>query len=206
MSEELIKFFGGSALFMAAAAWLIRSLITHRLSKDVEDFKANLQHQGQLEIQEAGHLLRISSLEHEHRVALLHEQRAEVISRLYELLVEFVAAAEGYANLMEYSGEPSKDEKAQILGEKASEFRRYFVTKRIYFPKRICSAIDNLWSEAIGPVSKFSFWRKQAGGDKNASEAWFEAWDVMSKKVPSLLESIEDEFRSLIGVPVDEKI
>ena len=57
MSEELIKFFGGSALFLAAVSWLIRSLITHRLSKDVEDFKSILRHQSQLELQEAGHLL-----------------------------------------------------------------------------------------------------------------------------------------------------
>lgn len=204
MSEELIKFFGGSALFLGAVGWLIRSLITHRLEKDASDFKANLQHQSQIEIQEAGHLLRISSLEHEHRVASLQVKRAEVIAKLYELLVEFIGAAESYANPAEFPGEPSKDEKAKILGEKASEFRRYFVTNRIYFPKRICNAIDNLWAEAVGPVSKFSFWRKQEGAIKNATEAWFEAWDVMSKKVPPLLESIEDEFRSLIGVPVNE--
>jgi hypothetical protein len=206
MSEELIKFFGGSALFLAAVSWLIRSLITNRLSKDVEDFKSSLRHQSQLELQEAGHLLRISSLEHEHRVAALHEKRAVVIAKLYELLVEFIGAAESYANPAEFSGEPNKDEKAKILGEKASEFRRYFVTNRIYFPKQICNAIDNLWSEAISPVSKFSFWRKQEGAARNVSEAWFEAWDVMSKKVPPLLESIEDEFRSLIGVSVDTKI
>lgn len=204
LSEELIKFFGGTALFLTAVAWLIRSLITHRLTKDVTDFKSNLQHQSQLELQEAGHLLRISGLEHEHRVAALHEKRAEVIAKLYELLVEFIGAAESYANLAEFSGEPNKDEKAEILSEKASEFRRYFVTHRIYFPKRICSAIDNLWTEAVGPISKFSFWRKQTGAAKNASEAWFNAWDVMSKKVPPLLENIEDEFRSLIGVPVAE--
>jgi len=208
VTEELIKYLGSTALLLAAIAWLIRSLITHRLKKDVEDFKAEIQHQSQLSLQEAGHTLRVSSLEHEYRVATLQEKRAEVIAELYRLLVEFVGSAESYANPAEFSGEPSKDEKAEILGNKASEFRMYFVTNRIYFPKSICEAIDNLWSKAVGPITKYSFWRKQEEktnrGVRQATEAWGEVYDVMSKIIPPLLESIEDEFRTLMGVTTDD--
>jgi len=189
MTGEIIKFFGGAALFLGAAAWLIRSLVSHRLSKDIENFKTELQHQSKLEIQQ---------------VAVLHTKRAEVIAELYRLLVEFVGSAESYASLVEWKGEPSKDEKAEQLGEIATEFRKYFVVNRIYFTKNTCSAVDELWLESLGPIRKYSFWRVREDRSETdavkAMEAWETATDTMTIKVPVLLATIEDEFRGLLGV------
>ncbi|MDH2918415.1 MAG: hypothetical protein PXX73_04390 [Sideroxydans sp.] len=45
--EEVIKFIGGTAIVIATIAWLIKSLIGHLLSKDVEIFKSNLKYQSE---------------------------------------------------------------------------------------------------------------------------------------------------------------
>jgi len=189
MTEEVVKFLGATGLFLAATAWLIRSLVTHRLSKDIEDFKTTLQHESKIEIQQ---------------VAILHARRAEIIAELYKLLVEFVGSAESYASLLEWNGEPDKNSKQNILADCATDFRKYFVVNRIYFSKDLCAEIDKLWSESMGPIKKYSFWRAREERSEKDSERAMEAWDkaaeTMDQNVPSLLKKIEDEFRTLLGV------
>lgn len=122
------------------------------------------------------------------------------MAELYRLLVEFIGAAESYASPLEYSGDKSKDEKSEILGDIATQFRKYFVTNRIYFSKDVCNSVDNLWLESIGPIRKFSVWRSMGENSKETTEAWINADETMAKKIPALLEKIEDEFRDLLGV------
>lgn len=43
MIEETIKFLGGSAILLGAVAWLIRSIISQGLSKDIAVFKTEIQ-------------------------------------------------------------------------------------------------------------------------------------------------------------------
>ena len=53
MYEEIIKLLGGTAIIVAAVAWLIRSLIVHFLSKDVEKYKEQLRAANDLELEKA---------------------------------------------------------------------------------------------------------------------------------------------------------
>ena len=45
--EDVIKFLGGTTLLLGAVAWLIRELMKHRLSKDIELHKNELKHQNE---------------------------------------------------------------------------------------------------------------------------------------------------------------
>lgn len=51
--EEVIKFLGGTAIAVGAVAWLIKSLVSHLLGKDVEQFKSRLV----FEAEHGNHLL-----------------------------------------------------------------------------------------------------------------------------------------------------
>ena len=51
--EEVLKFIGGSAVAIGAVAWLIKSLVSHLLGKDVEMFKSRLKY----EAEHGNHLL-----------------------------------------------------------------------------------------------------------------------------------------------------
>lgn len=207
MLEEIAKFLGGFAILIAGFAWLARTLISQFFSRNLEEFKANIKHEGQLELQRLGYELHLAAVEHQYRAATLLKRRAIIIAHLYRLLQEFVRAASSYSSIVEWSGEPSKDAKAKSLAEKASELQSYYLSHRIYFPKAICLEIDKFWAEVIGPTATYSFWRKQEGRSgaaaQRADESWSAAYEAMQKKVPPLLEAIEDEFRSLIGVTVD---
>ncbi len=51
--EEMIKFIGGTAIVITAIAWLVKALVSHLLSKDVETFKSDLKY----EAEHGNHLL-----------------------------------------------------------------------------------------------------------------------------------------------------
>ena len=48
--QIIISSIGGSAVLFGALAWLVKSIITYYLSKDIDKFKANLQLEAQKEL------------------------------------------------------------------------------------------------------------------------------------------------------------
>ena len=205
MAEEVIKFLGSAAIAIAAVAWLVRSLIGHFLSKDIESFKERLQSESAAELERLRHSLRLIASEHEKQIHLLHERRAEVIAELYAKLKAFVAAAASFASLVEWKGEPTKEEKAATLADKAYEFHHYFQSKRIFFSEGVCAKVDSVFGEVHSSSVKYRVWlaRSKDGGGRayeKMDEAWTEAWNTMKDKVPPLVAAVETEFRDLLGV------
>jgi hypothetical protein len=204
MTDELIKFLGGTTIVVAAVAWLIKSLVSHFLSKDVESYKQQLQSESTVELERLRHELRLLASAHEKQMHLLQEQRAKTIAELYSKLIDFLAAAESFANIVEWSGEPPKEKKAELLGEKAIVFYEYFRCNRIYFTEDLCQKVDALFKEVNTSMLSYRFWMARAKKSDQASikmdDAWDKAWDLMQEKVPLLLSAIETEFRTLLGV------
>ena len=210
MTEEVIKFLGGTAIVVAAVGWLVRSLIGHFLSKDVESFKQRVQSESAVELERLRHSLRLIASEHEKQIHLLHERRAEVIAELYARLKEFVSAAGSFASLVEWKGEPTKEEKAVKLADKAYEFHHYFQMKRIFFSEDVCAKVETVFQEVHSASLKYRMWlahSKDGGGRayEKMDEAWTEAWNTMKDKVPPLVTAVETEFRGLLGVSNVEK-
>ena len=90
---ELLKFVGGSAVLLAAVAWLIRSLISHQLLKDIEKYKFNLKREGDKELEAIKSSLNIEALTHQIRYSKLHDHRTSLIEQLYKKMVELDSGA-----------------------------------------------------------------------------------------------------------------
>ena len=204
MLEDVVKFIGGTFVVSAVLAWLIRSLVTHLLSKDVESYKHTLQSEAATELEKLKHELRLAAAEYEKQVSLLHEKRAAVIAELYSKMIDFLRAAESFVSLAEFEGEPSKPEKAKILGKKAQEFHQYFIHHRIYFTEELCSKVETLVKAVDSPALSYRVWlrvveeRESTSGEYH--KAWIEAWEAMKDKVPPLELAVRREFRTLLGV------
>jgi len=78
MIEEIIKFMGGMLIVVAAITWLVRSLIAHFLTKDIESFKQRVQSESTEELERLRQTLRLVTSEHEKQLHKLREggQRA----------------------------------------------------------------------------------------------------------------------------------
>src|SRR5215469_2732514 len=88
---------GGGAVFLGAAAYLIKTALNQRLLLDSEGFKAQLKASADTEIERLKVSLQMSALEHEVRFSKLHEKRAEVIAELYGRLMEISRLVRQYA-------------------------------------------------------------------------------------------------------------
>ena len=203
---EIIKFFGGVTIALGFVAWLVRSLTTHLLGKDVEKFKLALQSSAAIELENLKHDLRLAGSAHEKQITILLERRASVIAELYRRLVDFIGYAESFVSYAEYSGEPSKPQKAILLSEKASDFRQYFLHHRIYFTEELCEKVAKVFDAVQVPAIRYRIWlRAVEDGDQTGGkyqEAWTTAWESMKNEVPPLEITVREEFRNLLGVNV----
>jgi hypothetical protein len=201
---DVLGFVGGSGVLLAAVAWLIRAALSHGMARDLEAFKTKLESASTTEAERLRHELHLVASDVEKRTGLLNEKRAEVIAELYKRLVDFVSAAESFASYTEWKGEPSKNEKAAQLGEKADAFVTYYQHHRIYFSEGLANSLRDLFETVHRPALAFRMWMKMAERSSAAAlkhdEAWDKAWDAIQKGVPPLLTEIEKEFRALLGV------
>ncbi len=202
--EDLIKFVSSAAIITVGVAWVIRSLVAHLLSKDIDSYRNKLQTQANIELEKTKHELSIISLEFEKQNQILQECRAKSISELYGRLVEFIFAAGDFSNIVEWSGDKTKEEKAVILSEKAQLFTDYFNKNKIYFSKDLCEKVRTVFDGIYDKALTYRIWmamQKDGVGDaKKYHESWENAWNYMKDQVPALREMIEDEFRVLLGV------
>src|SRR5882672_1534189 len=85
---EVIKALGGQAVFLGAAGYLVKEIVSHRLSKQAEEFKVQLESRAAVEVERLKASLQLVATEHQIQFAKLHEKRALVIAELYTRLIE----------------------------------------------------------------------------------------------------------------------
>ena len=143
MSEEVIKFLGGTAIALSAIAWLIRSLISHFLNKDVEGYKQRLDKKAFI---------------HRTKFSALHEKQARILEELYSHLLEFISAAEYLVSPSLPPSAPSVQDRAISLDGYSGTFYRYYYKNRIYLSPDLCAKIDELFEAISDSTSRYTFW------------------------------------------------
>ncbi len=182
----IISSIGGSAVLFAVVAWLARSLIKQLLEKDLVSFKLNLEK---------------VAFEHQIRFSKLHEIRAQIIADLYGRLYEFHWAVCGFLREFYTANHDTKRILLEKLNAKSYDFKDFFDKHRIYFTENICSKIDviveSLYSSYV-PLETIV-----AGTDRNdeqVTKAWEKCANIVKDKYPEIRESLESEFRKILGV------
>lgn len=174
---------------VAAIAWVLRSAITHYLSRDIDRFKDKLA---------------IAAKERELVFTVLQPKRAEVIGELYERIIDFMAAAERCVSPMGYESDPPKKVQLQEVSKTEAELFRYFLKHRIYLSKSVCEGVEVLRKTLMPDVRRFgirlAFEERYPNLESGSTEAWDKAWDTLQEQVPPIMETIEAEFRELLGV------
>ena len=190
MLKELIIALGGSSILLLAVAYLIKSIITHFLSKDIEAYKVKLK----AEVEK-------SLIEHDTVFRGLHSKRAEIIAELYTKLTEAVSATESFLSPIEFGGEPSKEEKYKVAMEKIINFFQFFDKRRIFLNESLCIQIDDFVNKIRKPTIEFLGYLDLPDGSKQKRDVWIKSWTTVSEKaVPNARKALETEFRKLLGV------
>lgn len=205
--QSIVLAIGGNAALLLALGWLARSFGSQLLAKDLEKFKASLSNASSEASERLKHQLQLVAHEHQVRFSKLHEQRAEVITNLYELLVEAQWAGQSFVSVIEMGGEPPKSEKYVTAMNAFAEFYRAFDKKRIFLPEELCQQLDDFLYGMRKRVIHFGVYvhTNEHPADhvvKEKYEAWTDASTYFNTELPAARQALEKELRIMLaGVP-----
>ncbi|MBC7755382.1 MAG: hypothetical protein H7Z20_01830 [Bdellovibrio sp.] len=194
----------GNAIVLAVLGWLGKSLLEKLIQRDSKQFEIELKAKVDTTLEQFKNELQLRSIEHQIKLSRLHERRATVIAELNALLAEVMWEAESFLSLMEFAGEPSKQEKHQATMNKLTEFFRYFDKNRIYLPQKLCETTEKIVLEVRQHVIKFGVylhWEDAALMDhtrKEKNDAWIGGWNAIKNQIPAVRVELENEFLLLL--------
>jgi len=182
--QQLITIILTPTLSVAALAWILKSLFSSGLQRDLERYKKELD---------------AKQFEHQTRFSLIHQKRAEVISELYSRLAQSKTRLGELVAIFQPGGQ-SLTEKRKITAETYNDACSYFQERRIFLPEEIAENVDALL-EAIREAF-IEFDTAQMGNEEYKPDntgLWIQSFNKVREKIPPLMKKMEEQFRIEIG-------
>jgi hypothetical protein len=129
-------------------------------------------------------------------------KRAEVIEKLYKMIVETEEAFQMFVDFAEWPDHP-KDELRKKAGAMLYDFVRDYKRNRIYFSNDVCEKLhgfEKLIYQKSMPYSIALTAKLEGERLKDFTETWVKASEAFQTEIPRARQAIEAEFRSLLGV------
>jgi hypothetical protein len=210
---------GGNVAFLLVVAFLGKQLVTHWLDKDFERSKDRIAHEsaqqlarteaalrlaGNTEIERIKSELALVASEHSILLSRLQDRRAEVIDELYGKVADAIREVASFVNVAQWSGEPSKDEKARLAADAYNSFVLYFDRKKVWLPTDCCAQVEELRAKMLNALVQYDVYRTvpdtapgQVQEDKR--RAWMNAHTAMTETaVPPARAALEKAMRDLL--------
>ena len=198
--QDIITTLGGQGLFLVAAAWVIKKLVSDRMAREAEEFKAELKANADVKIEQIKSILQMAALEHQVRFTRLHERRGEVIFELYKRLLE----AHDYAMQFIYKGTGDPDQERSAR-DKMSELYGFVELNQLYLPSSVYLLLKEFQTRLRDSVILVTvYWTRAEFSTtemrQRKNEVIREASTTLETDLPALRHSLEAEFRTLLGV------
>jgi hypothetical protein len=212
MLKEIIFAISASGIAIAALAWLAKAIVLHFLSKDVETFKAKIQAESEIEIEKLKSALNQTAYEHEVVFGHLHKQRLEAILQIHAALLDVKSAVERVVTL--HQGPNFHEDRitnGRIAEEKARDFYPLFEQKKLFLDEKLAEEIDALVVKFFQLTIRFNVEMTLATSPitherhETASNVWTANWNAFEKELKPIMRSLENQFRSLLGVSPSQK-
>jgi len=205
MIETVAAVLGANALVLAALTFLLRSLISHRLEKDIAEFKRNIQLTAQQEIEDYKAQLEKDRLRLQISYGGIFEKQADAILELYKTVLTLERAAADAVQL----GGPTTDRQLAFR-QSWSAIRNSYEESRILLPQDIDEMLGNFIEKMFRGV--FEYMRIEARGFRKVTDEEFqrlsdkqsEALEIIEKELPALREKLILNMRRTMGVASSE--
>lgn len=188
--ESLVLAFGVSGISVFIAFMLAKSLLSSLLEKDLENFR------GQITAQ---------NIEKQIVLSRLHEKRVDAIALIHEALLEYTAKCRDFLYKAEGLDESGHLELLESINTATKSFRSVFQEGRLYLHKSVCDKIEATFNQVQSPTLEFIYIQSAYTHSNRVSKEryeihWTKAFESFADKLPLLVEELENEFRSLLGV------
>ena len=182
--QQLIAIVLTPTLSVAALAWLLKSLFSSGLQRDLERYKRELD---------------AKQFEQQARFSLIHQKRAEVIAELYARLARAKARLGELVAIYQPGGQ-SLIEKKKGTAEAFNDANSYFHERRIFLPEEIAESVDVVFEAMRDAFIEFD--TAQRGSDEYKPDntgLWIQSFKGVREKLPPLMKKMEAQFRCEIG-------
>jgi hypothetical protein len=200
-------------------AILVKSLVANSLNRDLEAYKSKVNadleaHKSTLakDVEAFKYSLQLATIEHQVRFSRLHDQRAQVIQKLYGKLVALDTAIHSVLKRFQMEGEASPEEKVREYGKLHNDLNEFFLPNRIFFDSETCRVIDaflflsrdtyfDITTYPIDPKSpEYQYGPRDLLKERH--EYWEKARNVFDTDIQKLKEQLEAQFREMLGVKI----
>jgi hypothetical protein len=174
------------------------------MDTELESHKARLAVENAVAVEQLKGNLQIAAIEHQIRYSRLHEQVARTVVKTYGLMRNLLRAARNYVKEIEFASDKPWNERRQVVADAARELQEYFGHRRLFFPKELANRIDAFDLLVWETARTFQIFVE--GGKENdiryreKTDKWGESVDKLDDEAKPLFESMENEFRSMLGI------
>lgn len=198
--SDLMTYAASAAITTAGLSWLAREIITHFLSKDIENYKLSLQNQYNCEIER----LKADLRERELLSGKLIEKRAIILGELYGAIVDAVSNLEYFVNNADSFDNKSRRELFEKTEGFVGSLREKFQKNRIWISEHLSGKVESLTKDHIESVL-YGYEAAIKLRDDDSARGKFDEelvnlWNKTQKEVPRVRSGLETEFRLLLGV------
>jgi len=182
--EQLLALVLAPTIVVAAMTWILQTLFSQALSRDIEKIKSDLG---------------TNAFRDQYKFQKLHERQAEVISGLYARMVHAERKMGQLTSRFRAVSSSLKGQK-DAAAKACDSFSDFFREHRLYLPEGTAEkieALDELFAEILIDIDD-----AQPGDEYQASnsEDWREANDRMETQARPAKKELENQFRELLGV------
>lgn len=146
---ELNTTLGGNAVLLAAAAWLIKTLVSNRFALDAEKFRIELKASVDTEIERLKALLT--------RATRVHERQVDTLTRLYRHFFEAQAYLQRMAASARFEGEVSSDEYRRLCANAIASSRDTLLDGRLLIPPDLSQLCDQFFDSLFQGQTELAF-------------------------------------------------
>jgi hypothetical protein len=210
---NLSYFIPSILVITSGVVWLGKLIISKSFDASVASYKSELTK----DVERYKNELSQVSLEHQVKFSKLHEQRAEIIKYFFSEIVKLeglLIHATSINQGPEFMLDVHRDD---IAMELIIELINYFDLNRIFFSKSTVDKVDAIFKESWGIVAQMRKVRKDATEATkytmqnisvpqnyvSSSDLWDKAFERAHYQFRGLKEELANEFRSLLGIPLD---
>lgn len=199
--ESIIAALGANALVLWALAYLVRSLMGHRLDKDISEFKRTLELTAQREIEAFKAQLEKDRLRLQISYSGIFEKQAGAILDLYRN----VLALERAASEAVHTGGPIPQRKTAFQDAWVN-IRKSYQDDRILLPPHIDEMVGQFMDRMLRSVFEVAnvesrdFSRVTEDEFKKLSDRQDKAYAIIESELPALREKLIVSMRQTVGV------
>ena len=188
--QAIVTALGGDVVLLGAVAWLMKQLVSNRLTMEAEKFKIEVKAQADTEIERLKALLT--------RGSRVYERQLDILQNLYRHFSD----AQGYLQRMTAAGRMANEITPQEYSAKVAEAMKAageeFQRGKLFLPAPLAQECDTFFRTIFEGQHNFAFASLLMLTPEQQADAWKRAADVAFDKVPPVLQRIEEAARAVI--------